>query len=145
MASQPKSSARISARQAFCPVFEPPQVCITRSARNSPHYDFVTSTKPVRLLGYYGQRIATFLIYLNEDFEGSETEFPAIGLSYRGKTGGATVRQCRSVEPSRHEPRARLPLTSGERIFSQWIRIRPAAPSMSPVRNPEVQIQPPRR
>jgi prolyl 4-hydroxylase len=36
-----------------------------------------------------GQRIATFLVYLNDDYEGGETDFPDLGLRYHGaKRGG---------------------------------------------------------
>jgi prolyl 4-hydroxylase len=31
-----------------------------------------------------GQRIITFLVYLNDDYEGGETDFPELGLRYHG-------------------------------------------------------------
>ena len=34
-----------------------------------------------------GQRIITFLIYLNDDYEGGETVFTELDLSYKGNTG----------------------------------------------------------
>ena len=37
----------------------------------------------------FGQRIATFLIFLNEDFEGGETDFPKAGISHRRRKGDA--------------------------------------------------------
>ncbi len=40
-------------------------------------------------LAAFGQRIATFLIYLNEGYEGGETSFPRIGLNYRAEQGDA--------------------------------------------------------
>jgi predicted 2-oxoglutarate/Fe(II)-dependent dioxygenase YbiX len=74
-----------------------------------------------------GQRIATFLIYLNEDFEGGETEFSQIGLRYRGKTGDAVFWANCDMEgrPDSKTLHAGLPPTSGEKwILSQWIRDR---------------------
>ena len=53
-----------------------------------------------------GQRIKTCLVYLNAEFEGGETEFPKLGLKYRGRAGDAG-----------------LPPTRGEKwLFSQWMR-----------------------
>lgn len=77
-----------------------------------------------------GQRAATFLIYLNEDFEGGETSFPAIGIKHRGQTGDAlvfgNVRGDRMPDPrTQHAGR---PPTRGEKwVFSQWVRDRYAA------------------
>ena len=34
-----------------------------------------------------GSGIATFLIYLNDEFEGGETQFPDIGIQFRGRRG----------------------------------------------------------
>ena len=75
-----------------------------------------------------GQRIVTFLLYLNEGFAGGETDFPDAGLRFKGKTGDAifwaNVDALGQPEPlTRH---AGLPPTSGEKwILSQWIRGRP--------------------
>lgn len=74
-----------------------------------------------------GQRVATFLIYLNDAFEGGQTHFPSLGFSYRGEIGDSIA--FFSVGPEgKPEPlmlHAGLPPTSGEKwIFSQWIRDR---------------------
>jgi prolyl 4-hydroxylase len=53
------------------------------------HYDFVNP----RIANYdaeiaqRGQRIITFLVYLNDDYEGGETDFPNLGLRYHGAKG----------------------------------------------------------
>jgi hypothetical protein len=53
------------------------------------HYDFVNP----RMQNYQaeiekrGQRIVTFLVYLNDDYEGGETDFPELGLRYHGAKG----------------------------------------------------------
>src|SRR5262249_42651027 len=53
------------------------------------HFDFVDPNAPnyAQLLLEQGQRTITFLLYLNEDYEGGETDFPELGLSHRGKRG----------------------------------------------------------
>lgn len=75
-----------------------------------------------------GQRAATVILYLNEDFEGGETRFPRLGLDHRGSTGDALV--FASIDPAgRPDPRTRhagCPPTRGEKwVFSQWVRSRP--------------------
>lgn len=74
-----------------------------------------------------GQRIATCLIYLNDDFKGGETAFAADDLRYRGKKGDALMWS--NVLPDGHVDRdtvhAGLPPDSGEKwVFSQWLRDR---------------------
>lgn len=75
-----------------------------------------------------GQRVATLLVYLNEDFEGGETEFPRLDYRFKGRTGDALV--FASVGPDlAPDPRtlhAGLPPTRGEKwLLSQWVRRRP--------------------
>ena len=72
-----------------------------------------------------GQRVATFLIYLNDDFEGGQTEFPAAPLKYRGRPGDAilfyNVRP--DGQPDPDSAHAGLPPTTGRKwLLSQWIR-----------------------
>jgi hypothetical protein len=82
---------------------------------------------------YDGQRIATFLIYLNDDFEGGETVFPKAGLSVRPAKGDAlffaNVDEAGAPDPrSLH---AGLPVAAGEKwIVSQWIHNRPFTASL---------------
>ena len=94
------------------------------------HCDFLDPRSLQDEIDRNGQRSATFLIYLNEDFEGGETSFPAIGIEHRGKTGDAlvwgNVRSDRMPDPRTQH--AGCPPTSGEKwVFSQWIRDRFAA------------------
>jgi prolyl 4-hydroxylase len=76
-----------------------------------------------------GQRIATFLVYLNDDYTGGETRFGRIGLSHRGARGDAllfanTDERGRPDEDTMH---AGLSPATGEKwVFSQWIRSLPA-------------------
>ncbi len=97
-----------------------------------PHYDFLDSART----GYAadvaknGQRVATFLIYLNEEFEGGETAFPKLDWRFRGKKGDALLfwNLTESGEPDPMTYHAGMPTTSGEKwLFSQWLRSAPPA------------------
>jgi prolyl 4-hydroxylase len=75
-----------------------------------------------------GQRIATFLLYLNDDYEGGETDFPMAGVRHRGGRGDGFF--FANVDPHGAPDRATLhqglPPASGEKwLLSQWIRNRP--------------------
>lgn len=75
-----------------------------------------------------GQRTRTCLVYLNDDFEGGETEFPKIGIKFRGGVGGALLFD--NVKASgagdMNTLHTGLPPTSGEKwLLSQWIRSKP--------------------
>jgi len=75
-----------------------------------------------------GQRVATFLVYLNDGYEGGETSFPRLDYRFKGATGDALV--FANVEPNgAPDPRtmhAGTPTTRGEKwLLSQWIRDRP--------------------
>jgi prolyl 4-hydroxylase len=72
-----------------------------------------------------GQRIATCLVYLNDDYQGGETAFEASGLRWRGRKGDALM-WANTLPDGRIDPRTRhagLPPTAGEkRVLSQWLR-----------------------
>jgi prolyl 4-hydroxylase len=113
------------------PIFEVPQVMHYSVGQEfKPHHDFLDPQQEGHAadLARRGQRVGTFLVYLNDDFEGGETEFPKAGLSYRGRTGDALF--LANVTPDgRPDPltlHAGRPPTRGEKwVFSQWIRDRP--------------------
>ena len=94
------------------------------------HVDFLDPAIPAYAaeLTQRGQRVATCLIYLNDGFEGGETAFPRLGLSYKGSKGDALI--FLSTDASgRPDPRTvhagRTP-TSGEKwLLSQFFRNRP--------------------
>ena len=72
-----------------------------------------------------GQRTTTLLIYLNDDFEGGDTAFPELGLTFRGRTGDALLFHNLDAAgaPDLRTRHAGLPPTKGEKwLFSQWIR-----------------------
>lgn len=95
----------------------------------TPHYDWLDPEKPGHRddLEERGQRVATFLTYLNDDYEGGETEMEAIGLKHRGRKGDALF--WANIKPdgridlaTRH---AGLAPSAGEKwVYSQWLRTR---------------------
>jgi prolyl 4-hydroxylase len=110
---------------------------LTQSFRYGPsqefklHHDFLDPSNPVHRqhLDTHGQRIATFLIYLNDQFEGGETDFPKAGVRFRGTTGDA-IFWANVGSDGRPDPasvHAGRPPSSGEKwILSQWVRDRAA-------------------
>ncbi|HSM95330.1 MAG TPA: 2OG-Fe(II) oxygenase, partial [Rhizomicrobium sp.] len=91
-----------------------------------PHHDYYdTSAYSLQqLVSRTGQRVATFLIYLNEDFDGGETDFPKLNIRYRGQKGDGLL--FFNVADGKPDPRtlhAGLAPTRGEKwLYSQWIR-----------------------
>ena len=79
------------------------------------------------LPGEANQRVMTAIVYLNDDYDGGATQFPAIGTEFRGRTGDAilfrnTLADGQVDERSRH---AGLPVTRGAKwICTRWIRAR---------------------
>ncbi|HZF28487.1 MAG TPA: 2OG-Fe(II) oxygenase [Gammaproteobacteria bacterium] len=95
------------------------------------HFDFVNP----RLHGYEqhveqrGERIITFLVYLNDDYEGGETDFPRVGVRHRGhrREGLFFTNALPSGKPDYRMVHAGLPPLSGEKwIVSQFFRSRTA-------------------
>ncbi|WP_374571495.1 prolyl hydroxylase family protein [Phenylobacterium sp.] len=100
--------------------------------RFTRHFDYLDPTVP----GYAadvarrGQRMATFLVYLNAEFEGGETDFPLVGLKFKGAPGEALMfaNVDMTGAPDRRTLHEGLPPASGEKwLLSQWIRDRAAA------------------
>ena len=94
------------------------------------HFDFLDPANPgtLRDLQARGQRAMTLLIYLNEEYEGGETEFPKLDWRFRGRKGDALLFRnlTPSGEPDRQTLHAGTPPTSGEKwLFSQWLRVPP--------------------
>ncbi|HEX6996861.1 MAG TPA: 2OG-Fe(II) oxygenase [Gammaproteobacteria bacterium] len=94
------------------------------------HYDFVDPAHP----GYeeeirrFGNRVVTFLVYLNAGYEGGETVFPRLGLEHAGRRGEGlffvnTLPDGQADVRTLHSGR---PPTRGEKwVFSQFVRDRP--------------------
>ena len=125
---------RISAATRLpVPLFEPSQVLrYTVGQSFKPHHDYLDPNNPGyrEELARNGQRIATFLIYLNDSYDGGETAFPAIGLRHRARAGDALflANVSRDGAPDPRTLHAGMPPTAGEKwVFSQWIRDRPTS------------------
>ncbi|HEY3777604.1 MAG TPA: 2OG-Fe(II) oxygenase [Rhizomicrobium sp.] len=95
-----------------------------------PHVDFLDPAVPgyARDLAANGQRVATFLLYLNEEYEGGETAFPTLGWQHKGRRGDALLfwNIDPAGSPDGRTLHAGLPPKSGEKwLLSQWLRQRP--------------------
>lgn len=94
-----------------------------------PHFDFITASDTNALeLANAGQRVATVLIYLNDGYEGGETEFPNLKWKFKGKPGDALVfwNVSEDGEPDRKSLHAGTPVKRGEKwLYSKWMRANP--------------------
>lgn len=91
------------------------------------HFDFLHPDQPGFFpeLARLGQRVATFLIYLNEDFDGGDTDFPDLGWRFKGRTGDALFfwNVDADGQVDTRLSHAGLPPSRGEKwLFSQWTR-----------------------
>ncbi len=82
-----------------------------------PHMDGIA--------GEPNQRILTLLVYLSDAYDGGETSFPRVGLSFRGRKGDALL-FCNVDAADRPDPRslhAGLPVRRGVKLIAtRWIR-----------------------
>jgi hypothetical protein len=55
----------------------------------TPHFDFIDAKARdyAQQIEQMGQRMITFLLYLNDAYEGGETTFPELGIVHRGSPG----------------------------------------------------------
>lgn len=93
------------------------------------HFDFVDPDLPnyEQELEKNGQRVLTFLVYLNDDYEGGATEFPVLGISHKGRRGEGLFfsNALEDNQPDRRALHAGRPPSSGEKwVVSQFIRNR---------------------
>ena len=92
-----------------------------------PHIDFFHPSLPhyADEMRRRGQRIKTCLVYLNAGYEGGETEFPKLGIKFRGEVGEALVFDNVGSDGAGDMSTLHtgLPTTRGEKwLLSQWIR-----------------------
>jgi len=90
--------------------------------RYHEHNDALPGVPPAQ------QRVLTFLVYLDDDYDGGETAFPKLGLSVKGRAGdGLLFRNATAdgaVDPLAIH--AGLPVTrGGKHVASRWIRATP--------------------
>jgi len=95
------------------------------------HYDFVdpniSDDYPAEI-ARNGQRLVTFIVYLNDDYEGGETAFGKLGFQHKGTRGGGIyfVNALPDLSPDLRMVHAGKPTTRGEKwIVTQFIRDRP--------------------
>jgi len=96
--------------------------------RFAAHYDFLDPNNPAQrqTIDQWGQRVVTFLVYLNDRFDGADTSFLKLNWRYRGNKGDAIM--FRNVDASGAPDPATLheglAPTRGEKwLMSQWIRL----------------------
>ena len=98
--------------------------------QNAEHFDFVDPNVPdyERHIRERGQRVVTFLVYLNDDYAGGETEFPRLGIRHRG-CGGEGFFFVNAFADGRPDPRTlhagRAPSSGEKWIVSQFIKNQP--------------------
>jgi prolyl 4-hydroxylase len=95
------------------------------------HFDFVNPEMPSYddEISRRGERIVTFLIYLNDDYAGGETDFPELGVRHKGRRreGLFFVNALPNGKPDTRMVHAGRAPTRGEKwVFSQFIRNRAA-------------------
>jgi hypothetical protein len=98
----------------------------------APHRDYLDPSAPGQAADFArrGQRMVTFLVYLNDDFDGGETDFPVLALAHKGRAGGALYfgNLDRNGVPDPRTLHAGTPPTRGEKwLLSQWVRDRAGA------------------
>lgn len=98
----------------------------------SLHADYQEPDSPAQALeiARHGQRVVTFLVYLNDDYAGGETDFPEAGFRYRGRRGDALwfSNVDAGGAPDPRSIHAGLPPVAGTKwLLSQWVRDRPLA------------------
>jgi hypothetical protein len=92
-----------------------------------PHFDFLDVNQPgtAKDVAGRGQRVLTFLIALNDDYDGGQTDFPELSKRWKGAKGNGLFFWNVDPDgaPDRLTRHAGLPPTRGEKwLLSQWIR-----------------------
>ncbi len=98
-----------------------------------PHFDFIDAQAGdyAQQLAELGQRMITFLLYLNGGYEGGQTTFPELGIHHRGMPGDGLyfLNAFPDLTPDRSMRHTGSPPTAGEKwVLSQFIvskRLRP--------------------
>ncbi|PAT37977.1 2OG-Fe(II) oxygenase [Vandammella animalimorsus] len=96
-------------------------------AEYKPHYDYFELGQPstATLLRRGGQRVGTFLVYLNTPPEGGGTTFPNAGLEITAQQGMAVFFSYDKPHPSTLSLHGGAPVISGEKwVATKWLRER---------------------
>ena len=114
--------------------FELPMILNYRVGQQiTPHFDFIDAQAAdyAQQIAELGQRMITFLFYLNDEYEGGETTFPELGIIHRGRAGEGLyfINAHPDLTPDRRMLHTGSPPSSGEKwIITQFIvskRLRP--------------------
>jgi hypothetical protein len=92
----------------------------------TPHFDFIDAQAAdyAQQIQVLGQRMITFLMYLNDAYEGGETTFPRLGILHRGAPGDGLyfINAHPDLTPDRRMLHTGSPPTAGEKwIVTQFI------------------------
>jgi hypothetical protein len=98
------------------------------------HFDFIDPKVPnyADEIAKRGERVVTFLVYLNDAYDGGETDFPLLGARHKGTSGEGLffVNALSNGAPDTRMLHAGRPPRSAEKwIVSQFIRNRRALPT----------------
>lgn len=111
--------------------FEAPTVLrYSPGERIANHYDFVnpqTTRDYAGEIARNGQRLLTFIVYLNDGYRGGETTFPRLGIRHSGTAGEGIcfVNALPDLQPDLRMLHAGEEVTQGEKwIVTQFIRTR---------------------
>lgn len=98
----------------------------TKDGKYDPHYDGTECGESIEAPCLKNQRMATLLIYLNDDFEGGQTRFPNLNRSIKPKKGSAVffwVSDPKTGLLFKETLHGGDPVMEGEKwIATQWIR-----------------------
>lgn len=95
------------------------------------HYDFIDPASSPDYAGEIarnGQRLITFIVYLNAGYDGGATDFPRLGVTHKGSAGEGIyfVNAQPDLSPELRMLHAGRPPTRGEKwIVTQFVRSRP--------------------
>jgi len=93
------------------------------------HYDFIDPNIPsyAEEIAQQGERVVTFLVYLNDDYGEGHTAFPRLGISHKGTCGEGIyfVNAVDGKADTRTLHAGRTPAGGEKWIVSQFVRNRP--------------------
>ena len=97
--------------------------------QSTEHFDFVDplTSHYEQEVAAKGERVVTFLLYLNDNYDGGRTEFVTLGIAHKGQRGEGLffVNALENGMPDRRTLHAGRPPTRGEKwVVSQFIRNR---------------------